>query len=414
MGIKDYWGFIKSFEKAIELNPTYHQAYNEIGLALFTLRKYEKALEYFNKSLELLPNNCAALNNRGLCHHELRNLSAATTDFYEAIKEDESNPNLHWNLALSLLTSGDMENGFKHYEWRFKTDQAKKTARTPTAEAWIGEASLINKTILIFSEQGFGDSIQFCRFINYIANCHTKVIFEVENQLFQLMSFLNNENIKVVRRGENLPYHDYQCALLSLPHALKISSNEMLFKKKYLQASKTKIEYWSSTLEDKIKPRVGIVWSGGIRPDDKENLLINDRRNIPLEKILAIENIQNIKLFSLQKGEPAESELERSIAIGRAGASIANYADQLLDFTDTAALIENLDLVISVDTAIAHLAGALGKPVWMLNRFDTDWRWLHDKNSTPWYPSMKIFRQSTPGNWDEVIKNVVRELRETI
>ena len=224
------------------------------------------------------------------------------------------------------------------------------------------------------------------------------------------MNCLNSKNISIIKRGDSIPSHDYECSLLSLPRALSIKNHDALYRGKYLHTDMQKVEAWSRVLGVRTKLRVGLVWSGGIRPEDKENLIVNDRRNIPLSDILALENIQNVELHSLQKGELAESELTEALASKRCGKNIRNHANNLLDFSDTAALIENLDLIISVDTAVAHLAGSLGKPIWMLNRYNTDWRWGQASESSLWYPSMKIFRQRTPGNWASVIDDVINSL----
>jgi hypothetical protein len=170
-----------------------------------------------------------------------------------------------------------------------------------------------------------------------------------------------------------------------------------------------KVAFWSERLGEKKRPRVGLVWSGGFRPDRPDLWTVNQRRNIALAKLAALKNLP-VEFYSLQKGQPAESDLGRLVAQGWDGPPIIDYTDQLHDFTDTAALIENLDLVITVDTSTAHLAGALGKPVWILNRFDTCWRWLTHRTNSPWYPSLRLYRQPTTGDWDTVVDMVRKDL----
>ena len=167
--------------------------------------------------------------------------------------------------------------------------------------------------------------------------------------------------------------------------------------------------FWQAKLGDKNKPRVGLVWSGGFRPNQPEVWSVNSRRNIPLAKLAALKN-PDIEFYSLQKGQPAESELAELISDNWGGPNLVDYTSLLNDFSDTAALIENLDLVISVDTSTAHLAGALGKPVWILNRFDTCWRWLLERTDSPWYPTAKLYRQQKAGDWDAVVQRVKADL----
>jgi hypothetical protein len=192
---------------------------------------------------------------------------------------------------------------------------------------------------------------------------------------------------------------------MSLPLAFKTELDTIPAQIPYLSCSEEKKLYWKEKLGPKTKPRVGLVWSGGFRPNQPELWGVNNRRNIPLQKLATLKNPE-IEFYSLQKGEPAESELKQLQAQAWDGPHIIDITSELTDFTDTAALIENLDLVIAVDTSTAHLAGALGKPVWLLNRFDTCWRWLLDRNDSPWYPSVTLYRQEKSGDWDGVLDKV--------
>jgi len=214
---------------------------------------------------------------------------------------------------------------------------------------------------------------------------------------------------QIAAEGSSLPPFDYQCPLMSLPLAFKTNLSNVPSDVPYLKSDPEKSRFWKEKLGEKNKLRVGLVWSGGFRPNQPEVWSTNNRRNIPLRKLAAL-NFSDIEFYSLQKGQPAESELAESIRDNWGGPEIFDFTNLLHDFLDTASLMENLDLVISVDTSTAHLAGALGKPVWILNRFDTDWRWLLDRSDSPWYPTVKLYRQEKAGEWDGVVQRVKADL----
>jgi hypothetical protein len=216
-----------------------------------------------------------------------------------------------------------------------------------------------------------------------------------------------------VKGVELIPTYDYHCSILSLPHAFRTSIGSILSDIPYLSVDSKKKLAWKSKLGAKTKPRIGIVWAGGFRPNNPELHLVNNRRNIQLEKFSALKDL-DIEIYSLQKGEQAEKELKEFQTTNILGRTIIDYTRDLHNFSDTAALIENLDLVISVDTSTAHLAGALGKPVWILNRYDNCWRWLLKRIDSPWYPSAKLFRQRIDGDWDDVMVEVKKNLIEQI
>jgi hypothetical protein len=214
---------------------------------------------------------------------------------------------------------------------------------------------------------------------------------------------------QIVERGSSLPEFDYQCSLLSLPLALKTTLSTVPGRNPYLRSDAGRRNHWQSVLGGRTKPRVGLAWSGGFRSHQPELWGVNGRRNIPLAKLAPLKSPE-IEFYSLQKGQPAESELTEVIAKNWDGPELRDHTNELHDFADTAALIEQLDLVISVDTSIAHLAAALGKPVWLLNRFDTCWRWMTVRTDSPWYPTMKLYRQERPGDWDGVVQRVKTDL----
>ena len=214
--------------------------------------------------------------------------------------------------------------------------------------------------------------------------------------------------IRIPKKGDVLPPHDHRCQLMSLPHFLK-TTLATIPPCPALRVDENKQSYWAEKLGQSSKPRVGLVWNGGPQSRALNILQMNERRNLPLQHLSVLKGI-DVDFISLQKGEPAESEFKQAVAAGWDGPVIRDYVDELKDFSDTAALVMNLDLVIAVDTSTAHLAATLGKPVWLLNRFDTCWRWLLDREDSPWYPSIKIYRQPSWGDWDSVMQKVQADL----
>jgi hypothetical protein len=316
----------------------------------------------------------------------------------------------HQNRAYARLLAGDFGRGWADHEWRWRNDADPLAAeRRPFAEAlWLGEHSLAGRSILLYAEQGFGDTLQFCRYVRWVADLGASVVLEVPEPLVRLLSGLAGV-AQVVTREASRPTCDYRCPLMSLPLAFQTTLGTIPVRVPYLAADPGNARDWRERLGERRGPRVGLVWSGGFRPHQPSLWSVNARRNVPLAKLAALRH-PGLTFYSLQKGRPAESELAELIASGWTGPSIIDWTQALGDFADTAALIENLDLIVSVDTATVHLAGALGKPVWLLNRFDSCWRWLLERTDSPWYPTLRIYRQSAPGDWDGVLERVRADL----
>lgn len=401
---------IISYSKAIALNPNYCDALSNRGAALFELNKLEAALIDLNKALEIDPGHANAHLNRGNTLQMMHLLDDALLSYENAIKIEPNNAIAHWGYATTLLQSGEYEKGFSEFEWRIKNPRLSSLFTEKfDSPAWSGAESIENKTILIHSEQGFGDTIQFCRYIKKVSELGAIVLVSVEEPLAELLSTIEGIEKIYVKGTEPIPAYDYHCSILSLPHAFKTSIDSIPSGIPYLAVDNKKKLAWKSKLGTKTKLRIGIVWAGGFRPNNPELHLVNNRRNIQLEKFSALKDL-DIEIYSLQKGEQAEKELKEFQTTNILGRTIIDYTRDLHNFSDTAALIENLDLVISVDTSTAHLAGAIGKPVWILNRRDSCWRWLINRNDSPWYLSAKLFRQSINGQWNEVMEEVRSEL----
>ena len=396
--------------KAIDLCPHNAAFYNNRGIALKNLKQLDAAVASYDKAISLNPDYADAYYNRGIALKALNQLDAAVASYDKAISLNPNHTEVYWNKSLALLLSGDYENGWKHYEWRWKKDDMVKRERTYAKPLWLGTESLQDQTIVLHAEQGLGDTIQFSRYAKIVADLGARVILEVQKPLIGLFETLEGVT-KLIAKGDALSPFDYHCPLLSLPLACKTTITTIPRSTFYLRSDPAKVAHWLQRLGTKTKPRVGLVWNGGFRPNKPEIWQENERRNMPVQKLCMLKPF-NLMWVSLQKGDPAETEFKQLQQVGWDGPDILNCTDDLKDFSDTAALIGTLDLVITVDTATAHLAGALGKPVWLLNRFDSCWRWLLEREDTPWYPSMRIYRQPTLGDWDSVIQRVCNDLNK--
>ncbi|MGA2399421.1 MAG: tetratricopeptide repeat protein [Steroidobacteraceae bacterium] len=439
-----YEASIASFDAAIALRPEFAQAHYNRANVLCAQRQWEAALAGYDRALALEPDYAEAHSNRGFVLHELRRLdeSLATCERAIALKPDyvecycnrggallaqrrvaealssydralEINPDYapgRVNRALALLLAGDYERGWAENEWRWKdlSSWVIREKRDFHQPQWLGGVSPAGKTILLQSEQGYGDTIQFCRYAALVANLGARVILEVPRALAPLLESLKGP-VRVVVQGEPLPNFDMFCPLLSLPFALRTTLSSIPAQVPYLSVGEERRGVWRDKLGERRRPRIGLVWSGGFRAARPELWSVNERRNIPLTKFAALGGIE-ADFYSLQKGEPAETEFAELTSRGWEGPKIESLTSELRDFADSAALIGQLDLVISVDTATAHLAGALAKPVWILNRFDACWRWLLERDDSPWYPTARLYRQERPGDWDSVMCKVARDL----
>ncbi len=403
-----------SYDRAIALKPDFAEAHSNRGLALKELNRFDDALLSYDRAIALKPDFAEAYSNRGLVLQDRHQLDAALADFSRAIALKADFAVAYFNRAMASLMVGDYQNGWLDYEWRWQGDNGPiiKDVRHLAQPCWLGQESIAGKTILLHSEQGLGDTIQFCRFAKWVADCGARVIVEVQQPLHRLLAGLQGVS-QVVTQGDTRPAFDCYCPLMSLPLAFKTTLATLPARIPYIESDANKALYWKEKLGDGVKLRVGLVWSGGFRAHQPELWAINDRRNVPLSKFASLKH-PDIEFFSLQKGQPAESELADLVSAHWNGPHLTDFTAELGDFADTAALLEQLDLLISVDTSMAHLAGAMGKPVWILNRFDACWRWLLDRTDSPWYPTARLYRQESAGDWDGVIRRVAADLHARV
>ena len=400
---------LAEFDKAIALNPNSAEAHFNRGRLFDEELQFGNALADYDRAIAIKPDYFDAHANRGLVLGNLRRFDEGLRSYDQAIEMQPDNAIPHFNEGMTRLLLGDFEKGWRKYEWRWaKNRQGGNPARF-SRQLWLGDADISGKTILLWSEQGLGDTIQFCRYAKLVAALGARVILEVQRPLLKVLAGLEGVS-RLVEAGQPLPGFDYQCPLLSLPLAFKTSLESVPAQIPYLGADPKKVAEWEAVFRDRRRPRVGLVWNGGFRPDQPELWATNERRNIPFEK-MRILNMPEITFYSLQKGEPAESELRARRQELRPEGNLLDYSDGIADFADTAALIAGLDLVISVDTSVAHLAGALGKPVWILSRYNGCWRWLLNRDDSPWYPGARIYRQESLGDWDGVLARVRADLK---
>ena len=350
-------------DKAININKGYFEAYSNKGNALLDLLRLKEAIESYDIAISI------------------------NLDFAQA----------YFNKSYALLLSAEFEKGLQLYEWRWKSS-LKNAYRNFTQPLWLGIESLANKTILLHAEQGLGDTIQFCRYVTLVKKLGARVLLEVPQFLMELLD--NFEGVDVLlEKGKQLADFDYQCPLLSLPLAFKTDLNSIPSPTPYLQSNAEKIMVWNQRLGAKSKHRIGLVWSGSTihTNDHNRSLALADLINyLP----------PNFEYVSLQK------EVRDSDKDVLANTDIKNYSQQLIDFTDTAALCDLMDMVISVDTSVAHLAAALGKPTWIILPYKPDWRWMLDREDSPWYESVKLYRQGEDRQWEPVLERVATDLIE--
>jgi len=402
------------FSKAIQLNPQFTEALLNCGVVLEKLGKLDQAITYYDQIIAANDKNAAAYFNRATCYERLQKLDDAISDYGRVILlEPKKEIDALWNRSLAMLCKGDYEKGWAEYENRLRLDQAQNFYDTRRLEKfnWNGDPRVVQgKRLLVRAEQGLGDTLQFCRYVKQLSAMGAKVTLRVQKPLISVLEGLSGLS-SLNSDADAYPEFDYYCNLMSLPLLLKTTINSIPNETPYLKADLEKVMKWSDRLGHKVNKRVGLVWSGGFRPDRPDLWLLNRRRNIELINLIGLKT-EGIEFHSLQKGEMPEAELVVQHLQNWDGPKIVNHSDCLDDFSETAALLENLDLLISVDTSTAHLAGALGKPVWLLNRFDTCWRWFLHRSDSPWYPTFRIFRQKSYDDWSPVVDEVKKALNE--
>lgn len=388
---------VESYDQAIALRADYARAYNNRGNALSDMRLFQEAVESYDRAIALRPDYADAYNNRGSALRDLQQSQAAVDSYDKAITLQPGYAKAHLNRSMCLLQMGDFERGWAPYEWRWEDEALQKTRRQFTQPLWLGAEPLHGKTILLHAEQGFGDTLQFCRYARLVTGLGARVIMEVQAPLAGLLAGVEGV-AQVLKRGDPLPAFDFHCPLLSLPLAFGTRMDTMPAGPAYLAAPPDKLAQWTSRLGEKTKPRVGLVWSGSATHKNDRN------RSVLLSEWLAFLP-EGLQYISLQKEIRASDR--QTLALHP---QIVQLDEEIGDFSDTAALCELVDVVVSVDTSVAHLAAAMGKPVWIALPLNPDWRWLLERSDSPWYDTVTLYRQQVAGEWGPVFDRMATDL----
>jgi Flp pilus assembly protein TadD len=390
---------LEAFDRALALKPELASAHSNRGQALLFLNRHAEALASFDRAIALRPDFAEAHGNRGNVLSDLCRLPEATASFDAAIALRPEEPDFQVNKAIALLRAGRFAEAWPLYERRWRQPGAR-TADAFAQPEWTGAEDLTGKTLFLHWEQGLGDTLQFCRYLPGLAQRCGRLAVSVQDPMQRLVRSLEPQ-IEVLGAHEQPAEFDLQARLLSLPRALGFTL-DTLPAPTPLAAEPGLVAAWSARLGARTRPRVGLAWSGNPGHASDHN------RSIALDRLGGL-LAADVDWICLQK-EVRDSDLA---ALGRAP-QLRSFAESLSDFAETAALIENLDLTITADTSVAHLAGALGKPVWILLAHRPDWRWLEDRQDSPWYPTARLFRQAQPGDWGTVIEAVIAALSDAL
>jgi tetratricopeptide (TPR) repeat protein len=378
--------------------------YLNLGNVLTLMGSYMEASNFFDKGLAIKPNSFELQRSKGVILFHLTYYQEAINHYHAALEIKPHDIEIQLDMAFAHLSIGNYDEGFKCYESRAEVKKLD-------GAIWTGQEDVSAKVIYVKAEQGLGDVIQFSRYIPMIEDLGAKVYFQVPKPLQNIIRSLGDqfEIVDEMERG-----FDYYTYLMSLPCIFKTNLHSIPARERYLSTDEERIALWNKKLNRSERYQVGLVWQGGFR-ENRPDLwhIYHGYRNIACEFLEPLFRL-DIDLVSLQKGDEAIDEM-KDFLDKHPSFRIKEYSDEIEDFSDTAALIENLDLVISVDTSTLHLAASLGKETWLLNRFNSCWRWnSSNKTRTPWYSSMKIFNQKKLGQWDDVMNDVIKNLKERI
>lgn len=385
---------IACLERALALAPGYVEALSNLGNALLAAGRHSDAEAAYRRALSLRPDHPETHNNLGQLFESLGHGTEALECYRRAISCREDFAEARWNIALAYLRQGDFESGWREYEWRWKALGRRRLVRDFREPRWDGDTPLAGRTLLLHYEQGLGDTIQMLRYLPLLAERGARVVLEVPPPLATLAATVPG-NATVLVEGTPLPEIDLQCPVMSLPRAFGTTLATIPDNVPYVHAAASARETWRHRLGSSTRRRIGLAWSGSPGHGNDR------RRSIAFAQLLPLLEA-DADFVSLQ---PEYRPADRALVA--ADGHILDCADQLTDFAATAGLVEQLDLVITVDTSVAHLAGAMGRPVWVMLPFAADYRWMTEREDSPWYPTMRLFRQPSPGDWGSVIARII-------
>lgn len=388
---------VAAFRRALKLNPRHVIALVNLGAVLQHQNRHQEAVTVLEKALAIGGDEARAYGNLGNAYVALNRPGEAIAAYEQALRRDATTQAHRYNIALARLVTGDLERGWEGYDARLETPE--HASRYPVHQPrWQPGEPLRGRTLLVYADQGLGDTLQFFRYVPMVAKLGSPVILQVPTALKELLGG-QGLPVAVVAAREPLPAHDLQCSLLSLPRHFGIRLGNVPAAVPYVAAPPGKLAQWRAVFARAPGAKVGLVWAGNPKHQYDHN------RSVPLAQFSRITRDRPAHFFALQK---EVKEADRPALAAWSG--VTNLARNLGSFGDTAALVAALDLVITVDTSIAHLAGALGKPAWVLLSHYPDWRWLLERTDSPWYPTLRLFRQETLGDWEPVIDRVREEL----
>lgn len=395
--IKKYDDAIKLLKNALSFDSENYLIHSELGNLYIQICDYDKAIEHCEKALVLKPDSAESYNNLAIGYKHKLNIEVAIKHVKKAIELNPDFVDAHYNLGTQNLLINNFDVGFAEYEWRLKKNSNRQPVIKTDKPMWDG-GSLVNKTIFVCFEQGLGDSIMFARYLPLFVEKGARLLLNIPQSLENLFKRSFPE-IEIVNFGEqgNLPDFDAYCFLMSLAYLFKTTPDSISFAKGYLMADKQKVAAYKEKHFKNNDFKIGIKWKGNPKGESQ--------REIPLSAFLQLLDVPNVKLYSLQKGDGIEElqDVPKNV-------EIVDLGSTFVDFDDTAAAIENLDLVITCDTSIVHLAGALGKKTWLLLHSYPDWRWLLNEDKSNWYDSVTIFRCDDDNNWDNLLARVNKKL----
>ncbi len=399
MAVGDVGAAAAAYRGAIDCPEPCVEAFCNLGSILRKQGLVDEAISLYRRALALKPGFAEAWCNLGVALKELNRLDEAADAYRQALRIKPDMADAHFNEGLLLLLRGDLRAGWQKHEYRWDSEQ-RASRRQFAQPLWLGASSLAGKTILIHAEQGLGDTLQFVRYLSLVEERGARIILEVQPALKTLVAQRSRAR-EVFARGEALPRFDVHCPLLSLPLAFGTELQSIPNRGPYLFSPEPQRSTWRELLGASPGPRIGFVWFGNRHHKNDGN------RSIPAAAAERFLSDSPVALHCLQVGISAPED-----AAVAASPNMVRLTERIADFSDTAALVEQLDLVIAVDTSVAHLAGGMGKPLWVLLPFAPDWRWLLGRGDSPWYPSARLFRQPAPRDWDSVLLSVRGALKE--
>jgi len=396
-----YLEALEKFQAALALEPDSPIILNNRGVCYFSLELFDDAIQSYKKSVAFDPRHVVAHNNLGNAQIKLFQLEEALNSYDQALALDPSYVEAYWNKALALLQLGRFAEGWVLHESRWAKPSFQPIVRHFSQPMWDGSFSIAGKILLLHAEQGLGDTLQFVRYVELLLALGACVVLEVQAPLVPLFNGMFAV-VALVKQGDPLPPFDCHCPLMSLPLAFQTTLSSVPSADPYIRSSSEKELFWAKKLAPTSQLRVGLVWSGDPRHQNDKH------RSIPLVELMAALPM-GCSYVSLQ------SEIRDSDRHALEGSNdLVHFGSELKDFSDTAALCAQMDVVVCVDTSVAHLSGALGKPTFLLLPYNPDWRWLLERTDSPWYPTMQLYRQAQLGSWQSALEKVNADLLKIV